>query len=195
MTALPPWLKGRERHLTLIVPAAISLLVSGAFVVPNYVRAAALRNECRTLEANANDQLIMRSQLASLQKEVAALREVHATDVRPLCDLAADKLLDKVARPVDGQEVRNQGIRIGTTERLAKDSVRPQDVVKRTVTIEMDGSFKAVFAVLDDAERLNQLVVPARVEMAVSRGSANSTSGVRATIELAQYFRPAEGAK
>ena len=59
----------------------------------------------------------------------------------------------------------------------------------------MMGSFEAIFAVLDAAETIEQLVVPVRIEFGAIRNPSDSDTSVRATIELQCYFRTPEAAK
>jgi len=185
----------RDRVLGAIGPTVVALLVLALFVVPNYLRAAEARRESMRVGQLTNDHLMKRSQLVALERDLAQLRAERTMRCRVIGALSADRLVDAIARPVDGRAVKNQGIRLGMPEKLAKETGRPVDLVRRVVTVEMMGSFDAVFSVLDAAERLEQLVVPIRIEIGAIRASAEEEPSVRATIELHGYFRAAEDAR
>ena len=130
-------LPSRERLLAGIGPAALALIVLALFVVPNYLHAAEARRESRRVDQATNDHLMKRSQLVALERDLARLSAERSVRCRVIGDVGADRLVDAIARPVDGRSVRNQGIRLGTHETLAKDAARPLDLVRRTVAVAL----------------------------------------------------------
>lgn len=185
----------RERLIAGVGPAAVALLVLLLFVVPNYLHASQARRESRRVDQIASEHLVKRSQLVALERDLARLRAERELRCRQIGDLASDRLVDAIARPVDGRSVRNQGIRLGMPEKLAKDATRPIDLTRRVVTVEMMGSFDALFSVLDAADRAEQLVVPVRLEITAVRGGPDEDISIRATLELHGFFRFAEGTR
>ena len=102
-----------------VVPAATAALVTIAFVVPNYMRAGALRSESQLLDAVASENISQRNNLARMEESVASMREDAARRCRPLsADGERDGLLDAVTRHSDGLAVREQSIRTGPRETL-----------------------------------------------------------------------------
>jgi len=189
-------LPSRERLVAGVGPTAVALLVLSMFVVPNYLRAADARRESLRVDQTTSDHLVKRSQLVALERDLARLRAERAHRCRVITQLSEDRLVDAIARPVDGNDVRNQGIRLGLPEKVAKEGPRQLDLVRRVVIVEMMGSFDAVFSVLEAAERMDQLVVPARLEIGTIRsGAADEDVSVRATIELHGIFRAPEGSR
>jgi len=184
-------LPSRDRLLIGVAPSVMALLVLALFVIPNYLHAAEARRESRRVDHATADHLMKRSQLVALERDLARMGAERSVRCRVIGDLEADRLVDAVARPVDGHSVRNQGIRLGLPEKLPKDATRKLDLVRRVVTIEMMGSFDAIFAVLDAAENMEQLVVPIRIEFGAIRNPADEQVSVRATIELHSFFRGA----
>ncbi len=178
----------RERLTTTLGPVCLAAIVVGLFVVPNYLRAAEARRESLRVDSATNEQMLKRSQLVALERDLAQRRAEQSVRCRTLIDLASDRLAEGIGRTIDGRGIRNQGVRLGTPERLPKDAHRPLDLVRRTVTIEMMGSFDAAFSLIDAAESMSQLVVPVRIEIALLRGNPEDEAAIRATIELQGYF-------
>lgn len=192
MTRLRLRLPSREKLMTTFGPVVLALVVLALFVLPNYLRAAEARRESLRVDVTASEHMLKRSQLVALERDLAARRAEQSVRCRTLVDLASDRLAEAIGRTIDGRGIRNQGVRIGSAERLAKDVHRPLDLMKRTVTVEMMGSFDAVFSVLDTAESISQLVSPLRIEIALVRGNPDDEAAVRATIELQGWFRCTE---
>lgn len=185
-------LPSRERLLAGIGPSAVAVLVLAMFVVPNYLHAAEARRISRRIDQTTSDHLMKRSQLVALERDLARMSAERSVRCRVIGDVSDDRLVDAIARPVDGRSVRNQGIRLGGHEKLAKDPLRQLELVRRIVTVEMMGSFDAIFAVLDASENVEQLVVPMRIEFGAVRNPSDDEVSVRATIELHCYFHASE---
>lgn len=188
-------LPSRERLMTALGPPLLAVLVIGLFVIPNYLRAAEARRESIRVDLTASEQMLKRSQLVALERDLARLRAEQSVRCRTLVTIANDRLGEAIGRTIDGRGVRNQGVRLAGVERLPKDAHRPLPLIRRVTTVEMMGSFEAAFSVLDAAESMSQLVVPSRFELALVRGSAEDEAMVRATIEFQGYFEAPEEAK
>lgn len=185
-------LPSRERFMTTLGPVVLAAMVLGLFVLPNYLRAAEARRESLLVDLTASEHMIKRSQLVALERDLAERRAEMSLRCRSIVELAADRLAEALGRTIDGRGIRNQGVRLGAPERLPKDAHRPLELTRRTVTVEMMGSFDAAFSVLDTAESIAQLVVPLRIEIALVRGNPDDEAAIRATIELQGYFRSTE---
>ena len=175
-----------------IVPAMAAALVTGLFAVPNYVRALSLQDESQRLQAVSAENISQRNNLKYLEANVASLRADRDRRCRPLGDQAdRDRLLAAITRPTDGVTVRDQSIRTGT---VAAHEIPGSDlrVQRRTVDVDMTGTFDAVFGVIDAAADVDQLVTPRVVEITVLGDpiqlAQSSTPAVRATLVLDEWF-------
>jgi len=183
----------RERLLSTFGPPLLAVIVVGLFVLPNYLRAAEARRESRRVDLTANEQMLKRSQLVAIERDLARLRAEQSVRCRVLVPLGDDRLGEAIGRTIDGRGVRNQGVRLAAVEHLPRDAHRPLDLTRRTMTVELMGSFEAAFSVLDAAESMSQLVVPSRFEVALVRGASEDAATIRATIEFHGYFAASEG--
>jgi len=179
----------RERMVSTFGPIVLAIVVLGLFVLPNYLHAAEARRESARVDFTANEQLLKRSQLVALERDLAERRAERTMNCRTLLDIGSDRLAEAIGRTIDGRGIRNQGVRLGSPERLPKDAHRPLDLVRRSVTVEMMGSFDAAFSLIDAAESISQLVVPYRIEIQLVRGNPDDEAAIRAAIEFHGYFR------
>jgi hypothetical protein len=180
-----------------VVPAATAALVTMAFVVPNYMRAGALRSESQLLDAVASENISQRNNLARMEESVASMREDAARRCRPLsADGERDGLLDAVTRHSDGLAVREQSIRTGPRETLPAP-IGGMRLARREVTVEMTATFESIFGVIDSAEGVDRLVTPRVLEItAISTPQEQAILGnpaVRATIVIDEWSEAGEG--
>ncbi len=179
-----------------VVPAATAALVTVVFVVPNYVRAGAMRSETQLLEAVASENISQRNNLARMEESVAAMREEAARRCRPLsAEGERDGLVDAMTRHSDGLAVREQSIRTGSREALPAP-VGGVRLARREVTVEMTATFESIFGVIDSAEGVDRLVTPRVLEIsAVSTPQEQAILGnpaVRATIVIDEWSEAGE---
>lgn len=179
-----------------VVPAATAALVTVVFVVPNYVRAGAMRSETQLLEAVTSENISQRNNLARMEDAVAAMREEAARRCRPLsAEGERDGLVDAMTRHSDGLAVREQSIRTGPREALAAP-VGGLRLARREVTVEMSATFESIFGVIDSAEGVDRLVTPRVLEIAaVSTPQEQAILGnpaVRATLVFDEWFEAGE---
>lgn len=179
-----------------VVPAATAALVTVVFVVPNYVRAGAMRSETQLLEAVASENMSQRNNLARMEESVAAMREEAARRCRPLsAESERDGLVDAMTRHSDGFAVREQSIRTGSREALPAP-VGGVRLARREVTVEMTATFESIFGVIDSAEGVDRLVTPRVLEIsAVATPQEQAILGnpaVRATIVIDEWSEAGE---
>ena len=175
-----------------IVPAMAAALVTSLFAVPNYVRALSLQDESQRLQAVSAENISQRNNLKYLEANVAKLRAERDRRCRPLGDQSErDRLLAAITRQNDGVAVRDQSIRTGT---VAAHEIPGSDlrVQRRTVDVDMTGTFDAVFGVIDAAEDVDQLVTPRMIEITVLGDpiqlAQSGDPAVRATMVLDEWF-------
>lgn len=179
-----------------VVPAATAAVVTVVFVVPNYVRAGAMRSETQLLEAVASENISQRNNLARMEESVAAMREEAARRCRPLsAEGERDGLVDAMTRHSDGLAVREQSIRTGSREALPAP-VGGVRLARREVTVEMTATFESIFGVIDSAEGVDRLVTPRVLEIsAVATPQEQAILGnpaVRATIVIDEWSEAGE---
>jgi hypothetical protein len=179
-----------------VVPAASAALVTVAFVVPNYVRAGALRSETQLLEAVANENISQRNSLARMEESVAAMREEASRRCKPLSSEGErDGLVDAMTRHADGLAVREQSIRTGAREAIPAP-VGGLRLARRDVTVEMTATFESIFGVVDSAEAVDRLVTPRVLEItAISTPQEQAILGnpaVRATLVVDEWSEAGE---
>jgi len=179
-----------------VVPAMTAALVTVVFIVPNYVRAGAMRSETQLLEAVASENISQRNNLARMEESVAAMREEAARRCRPLsAEGERDGLVDAMTRHSDGLAVREQSIRTGSREALPAP-VGGVRLARREVMVEMTATFESIFGVIDSAEGVNRLVTPRVLEIsAVATPQEQAILGnpaVRATIVIDEWSEAGE---
>lgn len=148
----------RDFLLWGVVPALVAALITGLFVVPNYMRAGSLRDEAQLLQAVTNENIARKSNLERLEASISQLRDLRSVRCRPLCaGIDHDRLPNVITRPNDKGGVRDQSIRTGQIL-PAEDLGTELRVAHREVTVEMTASFESIFSVIDSADSIDQLV-------------------------------------
>lgn len=182
----------REFLLWGLAPCGFALLVVGLFAVPNYLRANRLRDDAQSLKAITNERSSAQNNLRTLERMVSALRDERDRRCRPLCEgVEMDRLLSAITRTTDGINVREQSIRTGQI--FPVDGL-PEDfsVTRREVTVEMSGTFDAIFSVIHSAETVDQLVTPKAIELVVTatpiEQAQTGTAALRARIVFDEWF-------
>jgi len=194
MLRLPPIL-GRDFLLWCALPCAGAIMMVSLFALPNYLRADKLRNDAQLLRAVTDETIIAQENLRKLTTVVTQLRDERTRRCRPLGDgTDRDRLLSAITRPTDGTVVREQSIRTG---QVVPSPGMPSEyqVLRREVVVEMEGTFDAIFGVLDAAEGIDQLITVRSLEISVIappiEQAQTGTAIVRATIVFEEWFQPA----
>lgn len=184
----------RELVLWGLAPCGFAALVVGLFAVPNYMRAQTMKDDAQRLKAVTNETITAQNNLRTLERMVTGLREERDHRCRPLSDGAErDRLLTAITRATDGLIVQEQSIRTGP---VTAAEYMPADfpVMKRDITVEMLGTFDAIFGVLDAAEAIDQLVTPRAIEFVIVPSAAeqaqSGNSTVKAHIIFEEWFQP-----
>lgn len=176
----------REMAATL-VPLAAAVVLLGLFTVPNYLRAREWTREAAALRAVADEAAARQDNLREMQSDIERLRAALAERGR-LLPATPDQgaLLASIARSADAKGVSGSQSRSGKLSPVAVPGFGGGKASRRSVDVEMRGSFDALFAAASAAERLPALVNLRSVEM--TRVDAADGGGVDAKMVFDEYF-------
>lgn len=189
-----PRLFDRDLIMWGLVPSAFAVCLVSLFALPNYIRARDLKGDAQLLKAVTSETISAQNNLRTLEGLVTGLREERDRRCRPLGDaVERDRLLNAITRQTDGTIVREQSIRTGQVT-PAPGMPGDYQVLRREVTVDMVGSFDAIFGVIDAAEGIDQLVTTRSVELSVMvtpiEQAQTGTGVVRAHIVFEEWFQP-----
>ncbi|MBL9141655.1 MAG: hypothetical protein JNK53_07295 [Phycisphaerae bacterium] len=177
-----------------LVPCAFAAAVVTLFALPNYWRATSLKDDAQFLKAKTNETISAQNSLRRMEGIVSSLRDERDRRCRPLGDgTDRDRLVGAITRPTDGVVLREQSIRTG---QVTPAPGMPSDyqVLRREVTVEMVGTFDAIFGVIDAAEGIDQVVTTRSIEISVVatplEQAQTGTGLVRAHIVFEEWFKP-----
>lgn len=191
-----PRLLDRDLIIWGVVPCAFASAIVTMFALPNYLRATALKDDAQYWKALTEETVSAQNNLRRMEQMVSTLREERDRRCRPLGNgVERDRLLGAIARTTDGHTILEQSIRTGQVMPSPGMPANFQ-VLRRDVTVDMVGSFDAIFGVIDAAESVDQLVSTRSVEISVtSVPEAQATTGsgiVRAVIVFEEWFQPSQ---
>lgn len=170
------------------IPAAIGTVVLGLYVLPTYSRAAEAHREATRLTQATDEYIQQRAELDRLSREVNSMRAQVRTECRDIpMGQDGSRLVDSVTRPINGQTLLDQTLRVGNTEACLA-APEGTSLQQREIRIESMGSFESAFEVLHaiDLDRnLNRIQ-----SVSMTRGA--QSNGLSATIVVNEYFMPSE---
>lgn len=166
------------------VPAAIGACLVAFLIVPNYIRARSLAQEAATISSAAENYMVQRGGYDALRREVEVLREER--DALPRFARTADdsRLVSRVSRRIDGRNVIDQAIQMELPQVLPPEEGRPLQLGRRTLNVQMQGSFDEVFQILHEIESSADATRVRKVDV-----SAIGNGLVDAHIELEEWLR------
>ncbi len=188
MTKNAPSMQRFSRELAVTaLPLAIAIVLLGLFTVPNYLRARAWSREANALRAVANESAARQDKLLDMQREIERLRADLAQRGRTL-PATPDQgaLLASIARSADAKGVTGSQSKSGKLAPVAVSGLGGGKAMRRTVDVEMTGSFDALFAAVSNAERLDALVTVRSIDL--SRNPAAEGGLVEAKLVFDEYF-------
>ncbi len=188
MTKNAPSMQRFSRELAVTaLPLAIAIVLLGLFTVPNYLRARAWSREANALRAVANESAARQDNLLDMQREIERLRADLAQRGRTL-PATPDQgaLLASIARSADAKGVTGSQSKSGKLAPVAVSGLAGGKAMRRTVDVEMTGSFDALFAAVSNAERLDALVTVRSIDL--SRNPAAEGGLVEAKLVFDEYF-------
>ena len=176
----------RELAATL-VPLVMAVALLGLFTVPNYMRARAWSREASVLRAVADEAASRQDNLRELRQDIERLRAALAERGRTL-PVTPDQgaLLASIARSADAKGVAGSQARSGKLAPVAVPGFSGGKATRRTVDVEMRGTFDALFAAASSAERLPSLVNIRSIDM--TRGDGSDGAQVEAKMVFDEYF-------
>jgi len=172
-----------------IAPSAITLAIVATVALPNYTKSRQMRLDSKNLARATDQYLVQRDEHERLQARVAGLRAELRTRGHELrADVNESTLVPRLTRPIDGTDVLDQSIKVGDREAmLARPAGMKLD--RRTVEMQMTGSFPAVFSALGTAESEAGLNRVRTLEL------RQSGEHVQATVGVEEFFQTAEGGR
>ena len=188
MTKNAPSMQRFSRELAVTaLPLAVAIVLLGLFTVPNYLRARAWSREANALRAVANESAARQDNLLDMQREIERLRADLAQRGRTL-PATPDQgaLLASIARSADAKGVTGSQSKSGKLAPVAVSGLAGGKAMRRTVDVEMTGSFDALFAAVSNAERLDALVTVRSIDL--SRNPAAEGGLVEAKLVFDEYF-------
>ncbi|MSR70012.1 MAG: hypothetical protein EXS17_06685 [Phycisphaerales bacterium] len=165
-----------------VVSSAVSLVFMGFVALPNFQQSRQMRSDSRNLSKATDAYLIQRDELERLRDDIASLREKRDSSGHSArSDLNESRLVSSLTRPIDGTEVVDQSIRIGDREPVV---ARPAGLAldRRSVEMQMTGSFDAVFSTLRTAEAESGLTRVRSIEL------HRTGPQVQATVGIDEFF-------
>ena len=188
MTKNGPSMQRFSRELAVTaLPLAVAIVLLGLFTVPNYLRARAWSREANALRAVANESAARQDNLLDMQREIERLRADLAQRGRTL-PATPDQgaLLASIARSADAKGVTNSQSKSGKLAPVAVSGLAGGKAMRRTVDVEMTGTFDALFAAVSNAERLDALVTVRSIDL--SRNPTAEGGPVEAKMVFDEYF-------
>ena len=188
MTKNAPSMQRFSRELAVTaLPLAVAIVLLGLFTVPNYLRARAWSREANALRAVANESAARQDNLLDMQREIERLRADLAQRGRTL-PATPDQgaLLASIARSADAKGVTGSQSKSGKLAPVTVSGLAGGKAMRRTVDVEMTGSFDALFAAVSNAERLDALVTVRSIDL--SRNPAAEGGLVEAKLVFDEYF-------
>lgn len=188
MTKPGPSMQRFNRELAATaVPLVMAVVLLGLFTIPNYLRAREWSREASSLRAVANEAAARQDNLLDIQREIERLRTELAERGRTL-PAAPDQgaLLGCIARSADAKGITGSQSKSGKLAVVAVPGLVGGKAMRRTVDVEMTGSFDALFAAVGGAEQLPSLVTVRSIDMA--RNPAAEGGSVQAKLVFDEYF-------
>lgn len=165
------------------VPAALVASAVALFIVPNYVRAAQMQNDADSISVVADEYMIQRGEFELLRRNVEQLQSERVKLHKFAKNADESTLFARISRRVDGRSVRDQSVQTELPEVMDPVEGRPLPLARRTMRVQMQGTFETVFGVLHDIESSNSTERITKVDIA-SAGNGL----VEARIELEEWM-------
>jgi len=176
----------REMAMTAVPLVAAGGLLA-IFTVPNYLRARAWSCEALALQAVADEAAARQDNLREMQVDIGRLRAALDKRGRTLPN-APDQgaLLGSIARSADAKRISGSQSRLGKLAPVAVPGLSGGKAMRRSVDVEMTGSFDSLFSAVSLAEGLKSLVTVRSIEM--TRNPTVDGGLVDAKLVFDEYF-------
>ena len=175
--------------LTAWIPLAIALGLLGLFIVPNYSHANDWKKEATSLRAVAYESAARQDSILEMQREVERLR-IELTQRGRVLPNTPDKgaLLNSLARTADNKGVYKHQSKSGKLTSVDIPGVQGAKAMRRTVDVQMTGTFESLFGTVQASESLPSLVAVRSIEFACNPRATQDISVIDASFSFDEYF-------
>ena len=175
--------------MTAWIPLAIALALLGLFIVPNYLRAGAWKQEANSYRAVAYESAARQDGLIEIQHDVDRLRTELVQRGRVLPN-TPDKggLLTSLARAADNKGVYTHQSKSGKLASMDIPGVQGGKAMRRTVDVQMTGTFDSLFGAVRATENLKSLVTVRSIAFACNPNAPQVNSVIDASFAFDEYF-------
>lgn len=175
--------------MTAWIPMAIALSLLGLFIVPNYWNAGHWKQEANSYRAVANESAARQDGLLEMQRDVEQLRIELGNRGRMLPN-TPDKggLLSSLARAADNKGVYTHQSKSGKLASMDIPGVQGAKAMRRSVDVQMTGTFDSLFGAVRATENLKSLVTVRSIEFACNPKAPQDISVIDASFTFDEYF-------
>ena len=175
--------------ITAWIPIAIALGLLGLFIVPNYWNAGLWKQEANSYRAVANESAARQDGLVEIQHDIERLRMELVQRGRVLPN-APDKggLLTSLARAADNKGVYTHQSKSGKLAPMDIPGVQGGKAMRRTVDVQMTGTFDSLFGAVRATENLKSLVTVRSIAFACNPNAPQVNSVIDASFAFDEYF-------
>jgi Tfp pilus assembly protein PilO len=175
--------------LTAWIPLTIAIALLGLFIVPNYLHAGAWKQEASGYRAVANESAARQDSLIEIQHDVERLR-MELNQRGKVLPNTPDKggLLTSVARTADNKGVYTHQSKSGKLTSMDIPGVQGAKTMRRTVDVQMTGTFDSLFGAVRTMENLKSLVTVRSIEFACNPKAPQDISVIDASFAFDEYF-------
>jgi len=175
--------------ITAWIPIAIALGLLGLFIVPNYWNAGLWKQEANSYRAVANESAARQDGLVEIQHDIERLRVELVQRGRVLPN-TPDKggLLTSLARAADNKGVYTHQSKSGKLASMDIPGVQGGKAMRRTVDVQMTGTFDSLFGAVRATENLKSLVTVRSIAFACNPNAPQVNSVIDASFAFDEYF-------
>jgi hypothetical protein len=175
--------------ITAWIPIAIALGLLGLFIVPNYWNAGLWKQEANSYRAVANESAARQDGLVEIQHDIERLRMELVQRGRVLPN-APDKggLLTSLARSADNKGVYTHQSKSSKLASMDIPGVQGGKAMRRTVDVQMTGTFDSLFGAVRATENLKSLVTVRSIVFACNPNAPQVNSIIDASFAFDEYF-------
>ena len=175
--------------ITAWIPIAIALGLLGLFIVPNYWNAGLWKQEANSYRAVANESTARQDGLVEIQHDIERLRMELVQRGRVLPN-TPDKggLLTSLARAADNKGVYTHQSKSGKLASMNIPGVQGGKAMRRTVDVQMTGTFDSLFGAVRATENLKSLVTVRSIAFACNPNAPQVNSVIDASFAFDEYF-------
>jgi len=175
--------------ITAWIPIAIALGLLGLFIVPNYWNAGLWKQEANSYRAVANESAARQDGLVEIQHDIERLRMELVQRGRVLPN-APDKggLLTSLARSADNKGVYTHQSKSSKLASMDIPGVQGGKAMRRTVDVQMTGTFDSLFGAVRATENLKSLVTVRSIAFACNPNAPQVNSVIDASFAFDEYF-------